>query len=189
MTARGTLILVVGPSGVGKDSIITGAAESFPGHPRLVFARRLITRPATAGGEDHIALSEPEFAERRDAGQLLLHWRAHGLDYGLPGALAADLAAGRAVVANVSRGVVAEARRRFAPVIVVAVAASPETLAKRLAARGRETSVDIDSRLARSGALPPDQIDVIIDNDGTLAAAIGRFAEVLRRALAQPPSR
>jgi len=188
MTARGTLILVVGPSGVGKDSIIAGAAQRFRDEPRIVFPRRLITRPATAGGEDHIALSPIDFAERRDSGRLLLHWRAHGLDYGLPQALTADLAAGRVVVANVSRSVVAEARRRLAPVVVVAIAASPETLARRLAGRGRETSADIESRLTRTIALPPDQIDVVIDNDGTLDAAVDRFVEVSRGAIAQPAS-
>jgi ribose 1,5-bisphosphokinase len=188
MTARGTLILVVGPSGVGKDSIIAGAVERLRGEPRVIFPRRLITRPATAGGEDHVALSPTEFAEWRDSGCLLLHWRAHGLDYGLPQALTADLAAGRVVVANVSRGVVAEARRRLAPVVVVAIAASRETLAARLAGRGRETAADIASRLTRAVVLPPDQIDVVIDNDGALDAAVDRFVEVLRRAVAQPVS-
>jgi phosphonate metabolism protein PhnN/1,5-bisphosphokinase (PRPP-forming) len=98
---RGTLVLVVGPSGVGKDSVIAGAAERFRGDPRILFPRRLITRPVEAGGEPHVALSPAEFAARRDAGGLMLHWSAHGLDYGLPQAAAAELVAGRTVVANV----------------------------------------------------------------------------------------
>ena len=180
MTARGTLILVVGPSGAGKDSVIGGAAEALRGDPRIVFARRLITRPAEAGGEDHIALSPAEFANRRDAGDLLLHWRAHGLDYGLPVELGVALEQGRSVVANVSRTVVAEARRRFAPVLVCAITAAPETLAARLAGRGRESEVDIAERLRRGDALAPVDADVVIDNDGTLDVAVERFATVLR---------
>lgn len=188
MTARGTLILVVGPSGVGKDSLIAGAAASLR-TDSVVFARRLITRPAEAGGEDHLAVSSAEFAARRDAGGLLLHWRAHGLDYGLPEELAAALDSGRCVVANVSRTVVAEARRRLAPVVVVAVTAAPETLAARLAGRGRETAADIAGRLRRSDAVSPVEADMVIDNDGALDAAIGRFVALLRRAIAQPASR
>jgi phosphonate metabolism protein PhnN/1,5-bisphosphokinase (PRPP-forming) len=186
MSARSTLILVVGPSGVGKDSIIAGAAERLRDEPRVIFARRLITRPAEAGGEDHIALSPAEFARRRDAGELMLHWRAHSLDYGLPGELATALETGRSIVANVSRGVVADARQRFAPTVVIAITASPETLAARLAGRGRESAEDIGSRLRRSGM--PVDADVTIDNDGPLDAAIERFVAVLRQAIDQPAS-
>jgi phosphonate metabolism protein PhnN/1,5-bisphosphokinase (PRPP-forming) len=189
MSGRGTLVLVVGPSGAGKDSIIAGAADALRDDRRFVFARRLITRPAEAGGEDHIALSAAEFAARRTAGELLLHWRAHGLDYGLPGALAAALAGGRSVVANVSRTVTAAARQRLAPVTVVAITASPETLAARLAARGREDATDIDSRLRRAAAWSPDRADAVIDNDGALDAAVARFVAVLRQVVAQPASR
>jgi ribose 1,5-bisphosphokinase len=188
MTGRGPLILVVGPSGVGKDSIIAGAAGHLCDEWRIVFARRLITRPAEAGGEDHVALSPAEFAEWRNSGRLMLHWQAHGLEYGLSRALAAELGAGRGVVANVSRTVVAEARARLAPVAVVAIAASPETLAARLAGRGRENAVEIDRRLRRGTALSPDQADFVIDNDGSLDAAIQRFVEVLRQLIDQPGS-
>lgn len=189
MSGRGTLVLVVGPSGAGKDSIIAGAAGVLRDEMRLVFARRLITRPAEAGGEDHIALSPAEFAARREAGALLLHWRAHGLDYGLPGELAAALAGGRSVVANVSRTVIAETRQRLAPVMVVAITASPETLAARLAARSREGAADIESRLRRAGAWPPDQAGVVIDNDGALDPAVARFVTLLREVIAQPSNR
>jgi ribose 1,5-bisphosphokinase len=186
MTRRGTLILVVGPSGVGKDSIIAGVAERLRDEPRVIFARRLITRPAEAGGEDHIAVSPAEFVQRRDAGDLMLHWNAHGLDYGLPGELELTLKAGQSIVANVSRGVVAAARQQFAPTIVIAITASPETLAARLAGRGRESADDIDSRLRRAGA--PVDADVIIDNDGTLDTAIERFVAAIRQAIDQPTS-
>jgi ribose 1,5-bisphosphokinase len=187
MTGRGTLFLVVGPSGVGKDSIIAGAAECLRGNRRIVFARRVITRPATAGGEDHRALSPTEFAERRDGGRLMLHWHAQGLDYGLPRELAAALAAGSSVVANVSRTVVDEARDHLAPVSVVAVSASSETLAARLAGRGRESAADIASRLRRASAVPANA-DFVIDNDGSLDEAIRRFVAVLRKTIDEPSS-
>jgi ribose 1,5-bisphosphokinase len=181
MTGRGTLILVVGPSGVGKDSILAGAAVRLRDEPRVVFARRIITRPSEAGGEVHVAVSPAEFARRRDAGELMLQWSAHGLDYGLPEEFALALAAGQSIVANVSRGVVAEARQRLAPTLVIAITASPETLAARLAERGRESADDISSRLQRAGAAV--EADVVIDNDGPLEAAVERFVAVVRGAL------
>jgi len=186
VTRRGTLILVVGPSGVGKDSIIAGATERLHGDPRVVFARRVITRPSGAGGEDHLAVSAEGFAARRAAGGFMLHWRAHGFDYGLPACLADALAGGCSVVANVSRTVVDEARRRFAPVAVVAVAASPATLAARLARRGRETAAEVERRRARDAAMTPFAADCTIDNDGPLSRAVARFAELVCETLDRP---
>lgn len=180
MTRRGTLVLLVGPSGAGKDSILAGAATRLGNDPQIIFARRLITRPANAGGEDHIAVSPAEFAACRDAGGLMLYWNAHGLDYGLPSPLATTLDEGKVVVANVSRTVVEEARRRFAPMLLVAIAASSETLAARLAARGREDTGDIAARLARGGGLTLCAADLVIDNDGPLDDAVESFVAVLR---------
>jgi phosphonate metabolism protein PhnN/1,5-bisphosphokinase (PRPP-forming) len=188
-TRRGTLILVVGPSGVGKDSIIAGAAKILRSEPRIVFAPRLITRPCQPGAEQHIALSPAEFAEVRGAGRLMLHWHAHGFDYGLPGELAAVLDIGASVVANVSRGVIAEARERLAPVLAVAIAASPDVLAARLTARGREDEAAIDMRLRRADAWPADQADLTITNDGPLASAVERFVGVLRAQINQSARR
>ncbi|MCY4190996.1 MAG: hypothetical protein OXD42_06705 [Rhodospirillaceae bacterium] len=99
----GRLFLVVGPSGVGKDSILNGAREALADDARFVFARRFITRDATVGGEDHQPISDAEFSAIEESGGFLFSWRAHGLSYGLPASLRDDLDAGRHVVANVSR--------------------------------------------------------------------------------------
>jgi phosphonate metabolism protein PhnN/1,5-bisphosphokinase (PRPP-forming) len=94
------LILVVGPSGAGKDTLLTAAREALRQDARFHFAQRVITRPTDAGGEEHQAITEQEFAARDFA----LQWQAHGLRYGIP----ADVIDSRdVVVANVSRTVVA----------------------------------------------------------------------------------
>jgi len=183
MTAppRGTLVLVVGPSGAGKDSLIDGARAALAGDPRIVFARRTVTRPADAGGEAHEAATPEAFAARRAAGGFLLSWHAHGLGYGIPAAVGADLAAGRHVVANVSRAVIADAAAASPPVLVIEVTAPPAVLAARLAARGRETAADVAGRLARAGAsVPPGVANVQVVNDGTLAEGVARFVAALR---------
>lgn len=178
--AEGTLFLVVGPSGAGKDTLLTGARERLKDNPRYIFAKRLITRPADAGGEDHVEITADEFERLRSDGAFLLSWTAHGLGYGLPATLADDLAAGRNVVANVSRSVIAEAAAKVARVCVVVITAPAAMLAQRLGGRGRETEADIVRRLAREGAaIPADVPKVEISNEGTPAEGIDLLTDVL----------
>ncbi|MFM7416656.1 MAG: phosphonate metabolism protein/1,5-bisphosphokinase (PRPP-forming) PhnN, partial [Alphaproteobacteria bacterium] len=89
------LIAVVGPSGAGKDTLMAGARAALAQDARFRFVRRAITRPAEAGGEDHEALTETAFIKRRDAGGFALHWQSHGLLYGIPRDIKADMAARR----------------------------------------------------------------------------------------------
>ena len=107
------LVAVVGPSGAGKDTLLAGARMRIGPDARFRFVRRSITRPASAGGEDHEPMDRDAFLRRRDAGGFALWWDAHGLLYGIVRDIEADLAAGRCVVANLSRR--ALPRRRQAP--------------------------------------------------------------------------
>jgi ribose 1,5-bisphosphokinase len=164
---------VVGPSGVGKDTLIDGARAALADNPAVIFVRRDITRPAEAGGEDHRPISEEEFERREAAGDYALSWRAHGLCYGVPADILQDLAAGRTVVVNVSRGVIDETRRRLGAVRVVSVSADPEQLAERLRQRGRESETEIADRIARAQAYGVTGDDVIaLRNDGSREAGV-----------------
>jgi ribose 1,5-bisphosphokinase len=178
---HGTLVLVVGPSGAGKDSLIAGARLALAADGDFVFPRRFITRAADAGGEDHVALTQDEFAQRRAGSGFLLSWTAHGLDYGISSELARMLVEGRTVIVNVSRAVIDEARARYRPLVVIEVTAPLDILASRLAARGRETASDVAARLSRAVAERPTAPETVtLCNDGALAPAIARFVALLR---------
>lgn len=175
----GTLFLVVGPSGAGKDTLIGAARRMLAGDPHILFPQRMITRPADAGGEDHIPITEGMF----NATPFALSWRAHGLAYGIPLAIDGALAQGRDVVINVSRGVIAEAMARYPLVRVIQVTAPAETLRQRLAERDRESSADQAARAARQASIPAD-VDVIeIVNDGTVAEGGAKLVAVFQAAL------
>lgn len=173
--ARGTLFLVAGPSGAGKDTLIAEAARALS--MSHIFPQRVITRPAGADAEQHAHHSAEVFADAEAKGAFALSWSAHGLRYGIPVSILEDLAAGRHVVVNVSREVAAAARERFQPSHVIVVTASRETLARRLSTRGREAAGDVAQRLDRRVDLAP---DTLIVNEGPLEAAITRFIEVLK---------
>ncbi len=176
----GRLILVVGPSGAGKDSLIEGARHALQDLPQFVFPRRIITRQSDPDSEDHFTLTEQEFAQQQAAGAFFLYWGAHELRYALPGSAADALNAGRTVIANVSRTVIDEARRIHPATSVIFVTAPPEVLERRLLARGREETAAVKHRLARSVAPPGGPGVVTVMNDGPLEAAIERFLAVLK---------
>jgi phosphonate metabolism protein PhnN/1,5-bisphosphokinase (PRPP-forming) len=181
------LVAVVGPSGAGKDTLMAGARAALGEDPAIRFARRVITRPAEAGGEDHLPMARDEFLRARDAGDFALWWAAHGLLYGIPRGIEEDLAAGRAVVANLSRTVLGEAARRF-PLLILNVTAPASLRHDRLLGRGREATVEIPTRLSREVPLPASLNAQTIWNDGApetgiarLVAALSRAAEAARR--------
>lgn len=184
---QGTLFLVVGPSGAGKDSVIEGARIALAGDERFVFARRTITRPATAGGEDHTEASTAEFSVQQAAGRFCLSWQAHGLHYGIGCSCDDDIANQRVVVANVSRSIIDAARRRFPRVRVINVTAPADVLAERLASRGRESIDDIHRRLERASEDIPSGPDVItLQNAGPLADSVRVFVSILRLCADEP---
>lgn len=175
------LVAVVGPSGAGKDTLMAVARARIGPDGRFRFVRRSITRPAEAGGEDHEPMGREAFLARRDSGGFALWWEAHGLLYGVPRDVEADLAAGRCAVANLSRGALAEAQARF-PLLVLEITAPPEVLAARLAARGREGAADIAARLAREAPLPPSLDARRVVNDGPPEEGAALVANVLLEA-------
>lgn len=170
----GVLIFVVGPSGAGKDTLLTLAAASLAGRARVHFARRLVTR-AEGANEAHGTLSTEEFERDLTAGRFPLSWRAHGLSYALGPDVKERIAAGDTVVANGSRATLPLARERFISVRVVEITAPAEVRAARLAARGRESASDIRERLERTPLvdLAP---DLVIDNVGSPQDGAARLA-------------
>ena len=170
-SAMGPVIAVVGPSGVGKDSLMEALAA---GDQNLCLMRRVVTRAPEAGGEDYDAVSESAFSKLVEDGHFALHWPAHGLHYGIPHHINALRAAGRGVLVNLSRAVLLQAQEVFGDFIVLSVTARPEVLAERLTQRGREDSAEVQRRLARARQPLPAGLRRLhqIDNSGDLQQAV-----------------
>jgi ribose 1,5-bisphosphokinase len=162
----GRLVLVVGPSGAGKDTLLRLAQAACTDDQNVVFPRRVVTRESSAA-EDNIAMSPDEFRRGIDHGDFAVHWEAHGHSYALPLDINDDIRAGRAVVVNVSRTVIAALRQAYANVVVVAITAPPDVLAQRLAARARHSDGNIADRLSRGVEDVSAQADVTILNAGS----------------------
>ncbi|MEL6463374.1 MAG: phosphonate metabolism protein/1,5-bisphosphokinase (PRPP-forming) PhnN [Pseudomonadota bacterium] len=173
----GRVIAVVGPSGVGKDSVMEGLHAALP-NAHLV--RRVITRAEDAGGEDFDPVSEAEFEALVDNGAFVLYWRAHGLSYGIPKMVKYQLGLGKDCLINFSRKMLRQADSVFPNLIVLNITAAPETLAERLMSRNRETKEEIAKRLAQADkALPVGMDTRHLSNDGPLAETVARGIALL----------
>lgn len=181
---RGLLLAVVGASGVGKDTLIEGAAKQLRRDPRFLFARRVVTRAGDAGGEQHLPMDPDIFEALRRTGGFALSWDAHGVSYGIPAALTRVIAKGRVVVANLSRTMLLDASRNLGPTIAIEVSAPAAKLRQRLLARGRETADDIERRLARRVELPAGIRRIPFSNDLPVELATGAFTQLLLQLVA-----
>jgi ribose 1,5-bisphosphokinase len=175
----GTLMLIVGPSGAGKDTLINLMRAKCTSDETIVFPRRAVTRPPSEH-EDHDSLTEAEFEARARDGGFALSWDAHGLRYGVSREINRDIGQGKTVVCNVSRSIIADARRRYAHCLVVLVTAPEEVLRQRLLGRNRSTDGALSERLERgapAGLVP----DMTVENVGEpeLIAA-GLLASIMR---------
>jgi phosphonate metabolism protein PhnN/1,5-bisphosphokinase (PRPP-forming) len=168
-------VAVAGPSGAGKDTLLHATHVALAGDARFHFARRSVTRPLTPGGEAHEPLAPEAYEAALAAGEFLLHWRAHGLGYGIRHA---EAPAGRVVILSLSRAVLEQAAR-LRPLRVIEVTAPPALLAERLARRGREDAASIAARLAREMPLPAGLHVTRVMNDGPVAAGAARLRQAL----------
>jgi ribose 1,5-bisphosphokinase len=149
VTGPGRLILVVGPSGAGKDTLLGLARAACAEDPTIVFPRRVITREASAS-EDNEEVSAEAFREALAHDEYAMHWEAHGHRYALRRTIDDDIGAGHTVVANVSRTVIPAMRNAYANVVVVSITAPPDVLAARIAMRARGSDGKIEQRLGRT---------------------------------------
>jgi len=176
----GCMIVVVGPSGAGKDSLMALAASRLAGRSDIAFVRRMVTRAGDAGGEAHRPVSPDEFEATAAAGGFAVFWRAHGHGYGIPAATIEAVRSGRCLVANGSRAALADFAAVYPSLAVIRVTADRDCLMARLTARGRETAAEVSARLDRpEPSLPAGLTVYTVDNSGDLAEAGRRFAALV----------
>lgn len=179
----GVLIAVVGPSGAGKDAVIGRVCDHYAGDERIVFPRRVITRP-TGEGEDHVPTSEGEFAAIERSGGFAVQWHAHGLRYGIPREVTDAVGGGCVAVVNVSRAALVTAHEAFPRVLAVRVTVPDDVRRERILSRGRENMVEARARLQRPDPAPGQAVDLEIVNDGPLARAGQTLIAFVQTALA-----
>lgn len=174
------LVYVIGPSGAGKDSVLQGLRQTWPQAASAHWARRTITRAVQAGGEQHEVVDEDTFAQLQEAHAFAMHWTANGLSYGVRHAELVALQDGRWVFVNGSRAWLPQLLARWPQATVVHIGAALDVLARRLAARGRESADAVAERLARQVPLGLPPACIRIENNGALGDSVATLQQALQ---------
>ena len=147
---RGRLIVVSGPSGAGKDTLIQAALEAIPELALIASATTRSPREGEVDGKDHVFLSRAEF-ERWIEEDRFLEWAEYsGNLYGTPKQSVEELLdSGRSVILRIElQGARQIKERRPDAVMVFVRAPSLEETRRRLEGRATETSESVESRMA-----------------------------------------
>ena len=182
----GTLFLVVGNSGSGKDSIISGVVKRYPnGLNKIIQARRYITR-SPSETENNYYINHAEFKIMENSCKFALKWHIYGLDYGVPIEIEDWLKNGHPVLVNVSRLVIEKAREKYENLKVVFIEVPFEITVKRIKSRGREGDNSLEERIERARIHQNFlDADFKIDNSGVLDDAVDQLLNYLLKVINQ----
>lgn len=151
---QGSIYIVVGPSGVGKNTLINGVLEKLKNVPSCVVCpRRAITRLEKNSDEDHEVITDEYFELAEAKGLFGVIWSAYGYKYGIREKdIISNLENGINVVLNVSRSVIETIQEKYSKfkVIVVEISAPEDIVRQRLLARHRESLDSINDRILRN---------------------------------------
>ena len=189
------LVLVLsGPSGVGKDTVLAHLRERFPGMHYVVTATTRSPRSGEVDGRDHVFLNKAQFQEMLAKDELLEHAEVYGRWYGVPKAQVQQaLARGQDVVARVDVQGAASIRRQMPEAVLIFLEApSLDELERRLRQRSTEGGQELALRLesARREMEQSAWFDhVVVNTTDDLERPVTRIMEILEieRSRVSPP--
>jgi guanylate kinase len=171
------LIVISGPAGVGKDSLIQRMQERDHPFHFVVTATDRSPRPGEVHGVDYFFFATEEFLRMKREGELLEHAIVYGQHKGIPKQHVRDaLASGQDVIMRVDVQGAATVRRLVPEaVLIFLTASSEEELEQRLLARGGDSPEQLQKRIATARqemARLPEFDYVVVNRDGELDQAV-----------------
>ncbi|MBC8216878.1 MAG: guanylate kinase [Planctomycetes bacterium] len=151
---QGSVVIVSGPSGVGKSTICRGMVDRLAGAYLSVSATTRAKSEGEVDGEDYWFVSEEEFRRRIDEGLLLEHAEVFGNLYGTPRDKVEEvLEAGGTVILEIDVQGARKVKSSFPDAIMIFILPpSAKVLAERLGGRGRDDAEIAEERLGGASA-------------------------------------
>lgn len=197
-TDNGLLLIISGPSGVGKTTITRGVERSIPGAVFSVSATTRAKTPVDVEGVDYHFVSDEDFERMKAAGEFLESAGIYGKKYGTPrGPVDEQLRRGRLVILEIDvQGAVQVKQRMPAAFGVYILPPSDDELLRRLQDRKREDAAKIRHRfnaakeeIAAAKACGVYDVFLVNDNlDSTINAAVERVMQERARRAGQEPT-
>ena len=172
------VILVVGPSGSGKDTLLRHARSILESQDSILFSRRYITRPPDSN-EDNYYVDQYGFEQLQSCGFFLATWEAHNNLYGIPHHIFTTSEASRTVICSISRTAVEKFEEVFPDSTTIHITTDNEILKQRLSRRGREDENSIIKRIQRSKLPVKSKNLITFDNSVTLEESKQKFISLL----------
>ncbi|MFZ2146616.1 MAG: guanylate kinase [Sedimentisphaerales bacterium] len=147
---KGKVVIVSGPSGVGKSTICEEVVKRLD---NIYLSVSVTTRPrseAEVDGHDYLFISEQEFQERINKGLLLEYAEVFGHLYGTPkGKVEEAMRAGKTVILEIDVQGAKQARAIFPDAVMIFILPPTEKdLVKRIDRRGRDAADAAEERLS-----------------------------------------
>ena len=149
MQGNGKVVIVSGPSGVGKSTICKEVVKRLNNAHLSISATTRPRSPSEVDGEDYWFLSEEEFQQRIDDGLLLEYAEVFGHLYGTPKDKVDEaLRSGKTVILEIDVQGAKQAKTVFRDAVMIFILPpSSKTLEERMNHRGREGADEAGERL------------------------------------------
>ncbi len=180
--AKGLLIVVTGPSAVGKGTICRALLQEAPDVRFSVSVTTRAARPGEVNGVEYFFLSHDQFQEKIRHGELLEWAEVYGNYYGTPRAYVEEVTdGGQDVILDIDMQGARSVREAYpGAVSVFVIPPSMEALRQRIAARGTETPESVQRRLQEAPRWIQEGLtyDYVIVNDD-LRSAVNHLRSII----------
>jgi len=184
MSSKGTLIVISGPSGSGKGTVVKALKELMPTIGVSVSATTRAPREGETDGVEYFFVSRESFEKMIEDGEILEYTTYCGNYYGTPGREAKRITdEGRDLILEIEVDGAAQVKKKFPEAVtVMLIPPSLSVLEERLRGRGTESDDVIKSRLDRACEEIKQAYDydyVVVNEDGGVESCAKQIKRII----------